>query len=99
MQKTAARLLVGKTICLQDLHWLPIGYRATFKVLVLTYKSLYSLGPSYLRDRLIPYTPNKSLLSTRESLLHVPEACPMVTWSRAFTVATPLLWDSIPVNI
>ena len=34
------------------LHWLPTRFRAQFKVLVLTYKALYGLGPQYLTERL-----------------------------------------------
>ncbi|KAF7253695.1 hypothetical protein EYD10_00878 [Varanus komodoensis] len=63
VQNRAARLLTGTgryvhmTPVLRQLHWLPIQVRAQFKVLVMTYKALNSLGPGYLKERLHPYTP------------------------------------------
>ena len=35
-----------------NLHWLPIQYRIQFKLLLLIYKSLHGLAPSYLTDTL-----------------------------------------------
>ena len=54
VQNAAASLLTvaaygeHTTPLLQQLHWLPVRFRAQFKVLVLTYKALKGLGPSYL---------------------------------------------------
>ena len=52
VQNVAARLLSGAapTPLLRELHWLPIHYRARFKVLVLVYIALNNLGPGYLRE-------------------------------------------------
>lgn len=33
-----------------ELHWLPLAFRAQFKVLVITSKAIYSLGQGYLKD-------------------------------------------------
>uniref|UniRef100_A0A670KK95 Uncharacterized protein n=1 Tax=Podarcis muralis TaxID=64176 RepID=A0A670KK95_PODMU len=58
VQNAAVRLLTGSSLwdhihsVLYQLHWLPVEYRIRFKVLVLTFKALCSLGPSFLRDRL-----------------------------------------------
>ena len=55
---TAARLVTRTrkfdhiTPVLQDLHWLPIESRSKFKILLLVYKCLYGLAPSYLSKRL-----------------------------------------------
>lgn len=35
-------------------HWLPVCFRVQFKVLIITYKSLQDMSPSYLRNHLIP---------------------------------------------
>ena len=40
------------TPVLSDLHWLPVSYRFVFKILLLVFKSLNNLSPSYLADRL-----------------------------------------------
>ena len=34
------------------LHWLPVSYRITFKILLLIYKALNNFAPSYLSDLL-----------------------------------------------
>ena len=51
VQNAAVRLLTGVrkyqriSPTLAALHWLPIHFRVYFKVLMLTYKALNSLGP------------------------------------------------------
>ena len=55
---TAARVVTHTrkyehiTPVLIGLHWLPVSYRITFKILLLTYKALNNLAPSYLSDLL-----------------------------------------------
>ena len=78
VQNAAARVLTGTwwkaniTPVLSQLHWLQIGDRIRFKVLVLTFKALNSLGPTYLRDRLFRYSPPRLLRSADQNLLRVP---------------------------
>ncbi|KAF7244380.1 putative RNA-directed DNA polymerase from transposon BS [Varanus komodoensis] len=78
VQNRAVRLLTGTghyvhmTPVLRQLHWLPIEVRAQFKVLVMTYKALNSLGPGYLKERLHPYMPARPLRSAGEALLREP---------------------------
>ena len=54
---------------LARLHWLPIRFRAQFKVLVLTYKALHGLGPQHLTERLSRHEPTRTLRSTSKVLL------------------------------
>ena len=60
VQNAAARLLSGVkkyqhiSPTLAALRWLSIRFRIDFKVLMLTYKALNSLGPRYLAERLLP---------------------------------------------
>ena len=54
-----------------NLHWLPIQYRIQFKLLLLIYKSLHGLAPSYLTDKL-SLRPNKGLRSDNQLPLNVP---------------------------
>ncbi|KAF7249404.1 5-hydroxytryptamine receptor 4, partial [Varanus komodoensis] len=78
LQNRAARLLMGTGRCshitpvLRQLHWLPIGVQAQFKVLVMTYKALNGLGPGYLKERLRPYMPSHPLRSATDALLREP---------------------------
>ena len=40
------------TPVLCDLHWLPVSYRCQFKILLLVYKCIHKLAPTYLCKRL-----------------------------------------------
>ena len=102
-QNSAARLVakVPKrthiTPVLKDLHWLPVTARITFKVLLQTYKCVNGFAPMYLKE----------LLSTTRTLRSNAHACTLQIrryqkkkhGSRAFKVAAPSLWNSIPENI
>ena len=105
VQNAAARLITGTRRfehirpVLARLHWLPICFRAQFKVLVLTYKALYGLGPQYLTERLSRHEPTRTLCSTSKVLLRVPasrEARRVATREGAFSVVAPKLWNDLP---
>uniref|UniRef100_A0A803SMB9 Reverse transcriptase domain-containing protein n=1 Tax=Anolis carolinensis TaxID=28377 RepID=A0A803SMB9_ANOCA len=108
VQNAAARLLAGVPIrchitpILRQLHWLPIEHRITFKVMVLTFKALHGPGPMYLRDRLTPYKPQRSLRSEDQDLLEVPSFKTLrltATRRRAFSVVAPSLWNTLPPEV
>uniref|UniRef100_A0A8D0G939 XK-related protein n=1 Tax=Sphenodon punctatus TaxID=8508 RepID=A0A8D0G939_SPHPU len=84
------------TPVLRTLHWLPIASRARFKALVLIYKALHGLGPSYLRDRVSLRAPEQLLRSAGGAFLEVPRVKRGATMERAFSVAAPRLWNSLP---
>ena len=46
---------------LKALHWLPVDQRIVFKVLLLTYKAINNLAPSYITQLLVRYNPPRSL--------------------------------------
>ncbi len=48
---------------LQSLHWLPIKFRISYKILLLAYKALNDLAPAYLTNLLSRYNPTRSLRS------------------------------------
>ena len=64
---TAARILTRTKKCdhitpaLASLHCLPVKARADFKVLLLTYKTLQGLAPTYISDLVLPYIPTRTL--------------------------------------
>ena len=103
---TAARLVTKTrkyehiTPVMINLHWLPIQYRIQFKLLLLIYKSLHGLAPSYLSDKL-SLRPNKGLRSDNRLLLNVPVSTLRLKFygDRAFSVAGPTLWNALPKNI
>ena len=61
IQNTAARILVRLSrfshisATLFYLHWLPIRYRITFKICILTYQAYHRTAPSYLWDLIVLY--------------------------------------------
>ncbi len=40
------------TPILQSLHWLPIKFRISYKILLLAYKALNDLAPAYLMGQI-----------------------------------------------
>ncbi len=54
------------------LHWLPIKFRISSKILLLAYKALNDLAPTYLTNLLSRYNPTLSLRSQNSGLLVVP---------------------------
>ncbi|KAK0149146.1 hypothetical protein N1851_010331 [Merluccius polli] len=74
VQNAAARLLTRTrkydhiTPILSSLHWLTVKARSDVKVLLLIYKILHGLAPSYLKDRIIPYCPSRPLRSSGAGL-------------------------------
>ncbi|XP_056868095.1 uncharacterized protein LOC130513405 isoform X2 [Takifugu flavidus] len=60
------------TPVLASLHWLPVKFRIIFKTLLLIYKVLRGLAPSYQEELVIPYQPNRPLHSQNAGLLVVP---------------------------
>jgi hypothetical protein len=87
------------TPVLFDLHWLPVRYRITFKILLLTYKSLNGLSPAYLSDLLKPYKPCRALRSSDNHLLTAYGWRLENFGKRSFQVAAPCLWNDIPLQI
>ena len=104
-QNTAARIVMraGRrdhvTPLLRSLHWLPVEARIKFKVAMLTFKALHGMAPDYLSLRLRAYNPTRSLRSSDEGLL-MPSAWRVRNYGlRRFSVAAPLLWNSLPTEI
>lgn len=80
VQNAAARLLTGTgrrvsiTPVLADLHWLPVKYRIQFKILLLTFRTINNIAPSYLIELLRSYTPDRVLRSSSQALLVQPRS-------------------------
>lgn len=75
VQNAAARLLTGVRmyehipLVLANLHWLPAKYRIDFKIILLTFKVLNNMAPSYLSGLLNMYNPKRELRSSRQMLI------------------------------
>ncbi len=87
------------TPVLKSLHWLPVRFRIDFKVLLLVFKCLNSLGPSYLSDLLLSYQPSRTLRSSGTGLLTIPRVKTKTHSEAAFSHYGPYLWNSLPENL
>ncbi len=105
VQNAAARLLLRRrkhehiTPILRSLQWLPVHQRIDFKILLFVFKSLHNLAPVYLSELLHLYTPSRSLRSCNQALLVVPHVRLKCRGERAFSVAGPRLWNTLPLEI
>ena len=84
---------------LASLHWLPVKARADFKVLLLNYKALHGLAPTYLSDLVLPYIPTRTLQSQDAGLLTVLRISKQTAGGRAFSHRAPLLWNGLPAHV
>ncbi len=105
VQNAAARVLTRSrkydhiTPILQSLHWLPIKFRISYKILLLAYKALNDLAPPYLTNLLSRYNPTRSLRSQNSGLLVVPRIAKSTKGGRTFSYLAPKLWNSLPENV
>ncbi len=105
VQNAAARFIQNSRKCdhitpiLRALHWLPNQFRIDFKILLLVYKSLHNQAPSYLSELLPFYTPTRSLRSSEQNILLVPQSRLKRRGDQAFSVVGPQLWNNLPPEI
>ncbi len=107
VQNAAAKLVMKSkkfdhvTPLLEHLHWLPVRMRIRYKILLLVFKCLHGLGPSYLSELVVPYVPSRSLRSTDKLLLkdYSPKSSKCSLGDRAFQRAVPKLWNPLPFNL
>ena len=106
VQNIAAELVLGKgrydssTICLAELHWLPIQQRIEFKTITLVHKSLHGLVPQYLVNLLTRKVQRREGLcsNNKTSQLEIPATTRKTFAARAFSVLGPQLWNELPYN-
>ena len=103
-QNAAARMLTRTkkfdhiTPVLHRLHWLPIRYRIQFKLILLTWKALHDMAPSYICTLITPHVPSRRLRSSDKQLLSVPRTSTSYG-DRAFCSSAPRLWNSLPSDL
>lgn len=76
-----------------NLHWLLVKSRITYKIHLLTYKSLNALAPQYLSGLLQQYTQSLMLRSSATGPLSVPHINLGTFEKRGFTLAALILWN------
>ena len=87
------------TPVLKSLHWLPVCFRIDFKILLLVFKALNGLSPSYLSDLLLTYEPSRTLRSSDRGLLLIPKVRSKTHGEAAFHYYAPRLWNSLPEDL
>ena len=106
IQNSAARLVcstpsVNYITPVLLLHRLPVAYRIEFKILVLTFKALFQLAPSYICNLVRLKEKCKcQLRSSEELLLQLLMGKTKKTLAdRSFQIAAPTLWNSLPASV
>ena len=105
IQNAAARILTFTkktnhiTPVLCKLHWLPVQYRIVFKILLLVYKGLNGLAPTYISELLHYRTSSRLLRSASQRLLSIPRTSLKTYGDRAFSAAGPKLWNKLPLSL
>ena len=107
VMNAAARLIYG--LCHSDhisdalisLRWLRAQERVRFKTAVLMHKATHGTAPSYLSQlvRVTDLPDRRSLHSARTNRLLVPSVKLSTVGGRAFPVAGPTIWNSLPDNV
>ena len=90
------------TPLLQELHFLPVRQRISYKIALLTFKCLKGYAPNYLSDMIHVQSPNKSYSLRSNTDEHLLEEGPTYNYRRtsgAFSIAAPKIWNKLPHEI
>ena len=104
VQNALARIVLhaprrsSTSLCLQQLHWLPVKLRIHFKITSLVERTQLGSAPHYLNILLSNNQPIRSLRSGDRHLLTVPRTRTVIG-SRAFRVAGPVVWNNLPADL
>ena len=84
-----------------SLHWLPVKFRISFKIIILTFKAIYGPAPEYIADLIsIRNKSSYHLRSNSRLLLKSPSTRLRKTLGdRAFSSAAPTLWNKLSLDI
>ena len=69
------------------------------KNLLLTYKALHNLAPTYLCDLLHEHSPSRTLRSSASGLLTIPTSRLSTMGAQALSCSAQRLWNSLPPHI
>jgi len=83
---------------LHSLHWLPVRQQVTYKVALLTQKVQTTATPTYLSELVQTHASPRALHSSDAPLLVVPRIHTELA-RRAFSIAAPSTWNSLPADI
>lgn len=105
VQNNLARVVCGSSArtnpapLLQRLHWLPIEQRIKYKIATITFNVLQNDSPSYLRNCISQYQPSRTLRSSGNNLLSIPNTINQLSDSaKAFRCSAPAVWNSLSLS-
>ena len=86
---------------LYNLHWLPVNYRIQFKILMITFKAIHGMAPSYLSNLICIRSSSRYSLRNNDTIfLERPKGVMRTTLgARSFHASAPALWNSLPAHI
>ena len=90
-------VLVMRCGMLSRASW-SMHYRIIFKMCTIAYQALSSTQPAYLNSMLTPTRNSRQLRSTSSNPLHIPRV-KTKAGTRAFSVAAPTVWNSLPASV
>ena len=85
-----------------SLHWLHVPERISFKLAVMTYRSIHGTSPSYLQScftRVSDMTSRRRLRSSTSHRLDVPPVRLSTVGRRAFPVSSATVWNDLPLHV
>ncbi len=100
LQNMAAKLVLragsrdSSTLCLFDLHWLPIKFRVQYKVLTLVFKAIHGLAPDYLRSMFTLRKLRGRAHDAQDTQLVVPFTARKTFADRSLRVHGAKLWNT-----
>ena len=77
---------------------LPRSSGLDYKLAVTAFRAKHGLAPDYINELALPHSVSRTLQSSGANLLHVPKSN-IVKGDRAFMIAGPKVWNSLPSNI
>ena len=103
VQNRAAHLVLNapprtpSLLLLQQLHWLPVDARITYKLCLLMYRVVHRTAPVYLAELCQPCT-DLHRWSTARGDFEIPRTSRHFTNS-SFSIAAPAAWNKLPTHI
>ena len=83
---------------MRKLHWLPVGRRIEFKILMLSFKCIHGMAPPYQLE-LIHERPDKGTRSDEKNYLNIPTINKKSFGERTFSFSSAKLWNDIPEEL
>ena len=89
------------TPALQQLHWLPIDYRITYKLCLIMHLVHTERAPQYLSDSVqtVARSSSRPGLRSSNTAVYVKPRCKTKFGERGFSHAGPTAWNSLPHHL